>query len=166
MSKYSNSKKDNFLDSIPKESLDSNNQDIAIRSKFNFSYFDNSQDAGQDFNDWTKEQLVKLMNKLKEFSREPLEHWKNAKSGSGKHKNGILEEYVSFPRKSDFEFPKHVPHQVLWARFRLEQSVRLIGFLIPEDYIGKTVSKYNVEFDRNTFYVVFLDKDHRFYKTK
>ncbi|MCF6334417.1 MAG: hypothetical protein L3J12_01585 [Spirochaetales bacterium] len=157
MSSYKNSRKVSFLQSIPTCSLDDPNQDMAKRCKFNFSYFDNSQAAGQDFNDWTKEQIVKLLGKLKEYSRESIDHWTNTKIGSGKHKYNVLEEYGSFPRTSDFIHPKHVPHQASWARFRIDQSVRLIGFRIPEEYKNK--------FDRNTFYIVFLDKDHRFYKT-
>ena len=157
MNPYRNKKKKSFIDKIPTNSLDDTNQNIGNRSKFNFSYFDNCQAAGQDFNNWTKEQLLKLLGKLKEYSREPLDHWTTIKIGSGRHRYNVLEEYGSFPRTSDFIHPKHVPHQASWARFRIDQSVRLIGFRIPEEYKGK--------FDRNTFYIVFLDKDHRFYKT-
>ena len=156
MNPYKNNRKDSFLNSRPTCSLDDPKQDMAERCKFNFSYFDNSQEAGQDFKDWTEGQLVKLLDKLKEYSIKSLQIWKTTKIGRGK--NHVLEEYGSFPRISDFVHPKHVPHQASWVRFRMESSVRLIGFMIPEDYKHK--------FDRNTFYIVFLDKDHRFYKTK
>ncbi len=165
MNKFTNRKKNTFIDSIPIISLDSDSHDIVNRCKFNFSYFDSSQKAGQDFSDWTQDQLSKLLTKLKEYSRQPLSHWKTVKIGSGKHRNSILIEYVDFPKKSDFKFPKYVPHQVSWARFRLEQSVRLIGFIIPSDYKDKEIKKYNWKFDCNTFYVVFLDKNHKFYLT-
>jgi len=76
----------------------------------------------------------------------------------GKGKQHVLEKYGAFSRISAFSHPKHVPHQASWARFRLESSVRLIGFMIPEDYSSK--------FDRNTFYIVFLDKNHTFYNKR
>lgn len=49
MSKFKNSRKEAFLDKIPQTSLDSKSDDITARSKFNFSYFDSSQAAGQKF---------------------------------------------------------------------------------------------------------------------
>lgn len=166
MSTFSNSKKNNFLNSIPQKSLDSYDDDITARCKFNFSYFDSSQQAGQKFEDWTQDQLSKLLNKLKEYSKYSLKHWQNQKIGSGKHRKNILEIYGNFPRKSDFSFPPHVPHQVSWARFRLEQAVRLIGFVIPDSYLKKEHTKTGLPFDCNTFYIVFLDKYHRFFLTK
>lgn len=164
MSRFKNSRQKAFLDSIPVESLDNSTQDIGDRCKFNFSYFDNSQDAGQDFKDWTNEQIVKMLEKLKEYSKKSLHQLTLMKIGSGKQH--VLEVYGSFPRKSDFTHPKHIPHQVSWARFRLEKTVRLIGFVIPKEYIGKAVGKSKKVLDDNTFYVVFLDRDHRFYKSK
>lgn len=62
-------------------------------------------------------------------------------------------------------FPKHVPHQVSWARFRLESDNRLIGFVIPEEYHKKENIYTKEYFDCNTFYIVFLDNTHRFYKS-
>jgi hypothetical protein len=166
MSNYSNRKKDQFIKSIPKISLDSKNCNILARCKFNFSYFDNSQEAGQDFKDWTQEELCKLLNKLKEYGRKSLDEWENSYIGSGRHKNSIFVNYGDFPRKSDFVFPKHVPHQAKWGRFRLEQAVRLVGFTIPDCYHDQSNNNGNskFKFDRNTFYIVFLDSNHQFYK--
>jgi hypothetical protein len=39
MAKYKNSKKLNFLSSIPTTSLDDKENDLTARCKFNFSYF-------------------------------------------------------------------------------------------------------------------------------
>lgn len=75
----------------------------------------------------------------------------------------MLAIYGDFPKKSDFKHPKHVPHQVKWARFRLESADRLVGFIVPYSYDGKTHSTTNFKFDYNTFYVVFLDENHRFW---
>ncbi|MDM8550404.1 hypothetical protein QUF72_10010 [Desulfobacterales bacterium HSG2] len=165
MKKFKNTKKDNFLASIPKESLDSDKQDIADRCKFNFSYFDNSQKVGQDFKDWNKEQLVKFLNKLKEYCKFSLKYWKKQPIGKAKKRKTVYANYGTFPRKSDFTHPKHIPHQAEWGRFRLEDDMRLIGFVIPNDYKGKK-SKKGFYYDINTFYIVFLDEKHNFYKSE
>jgi hypothetical protein len=121
------------------------------------------QDCSQDFFEWTPEQLHKLLGKLKHYSQESLDHWENQHVGAhGK----VLAIYDEFPKNTDFTRPKHVPHQVKWGRFRLESAVRLVGFVIPSDFEGKLHPITKEPFDRNTFYVVYLDKDHRFYKTE
>ncbi len=74
--------------------------------------------------------------------------------------------YGDFPRKSNFFHPKNVPHQVYWGRFRLDLDLRLLGFVVPDDYHGKTNIKTGMTYDKNTFYVVFLDPEHNFYITK
>lgn len=164
MTNFKNTKKDRFLNNIPQVSLDDPSNDITSRCKFNFSYFDDSQPAGQKFNDWNHEQLIKLLNKLKEYSKSPLKYWQNQKIGSGEHRWNVLSIYDRFPLNSEFSFPKHIPHQARWARFRLEYSVRLIGFVIPKEYHKSEHSCTKECFDCNTFYIVFLDKNHKFHK--
>lgn len=162
---FSNSKqKQNFLSSIPRVFLKDSN--ICNRSKFNFSYFDINH-PGQDFVDWNdtdgNSKLVKLINKLKEFTRESLLHWEEEKIGSAKKRGGrqsVLEIYKEFPKSSAFRHPPHVPEDVWWGRFRIDNSTRLAGFVIPKELNG------NSEYDCNTFYVVFLDKNHQFYITQ
>ncbi|HCY64116.1 MAG TPA: hypothetical protein DHV59_15100 [Oxalobacteraceae bacterium] len=155
-----NSRKIGFLASIPQASIDLDSDTLAQRCKFNFSYFC-KQPAGQSFDQWDAGQLVKLLDKLKEYSVMPLSHWQNQRVG----KSGtVLAIYGAFPKKSDFEHPKHVPHQAQWGRFRLEQSVRLIGFTLPQEFHEK-MHNCGSRFDCNTFYVVFLDAHHCFYKT-
>lgn len=80
------------------------------------------------------------------------------KIGSGNH---VLEVYGAFPRRSEFKHPHHVPSDVDWARFHLDGKKRLIGFTIPKD-----LCSIHQRFDGNTFYVVFLDLEHKFYATK
>jgi len=157
---FQNTKKRDFLNHLPVSSLDNN--DINQRCKFNFSYFDSSQDAGRNFKDWPAIQLEKLLNKLKDYSCSPLLYWQNARCGAGGLK--ILEVYGGFPKKSDFKHPQHVPYDVSWARFRLENMVRLVGFVIPKDIAERC--KEHKTLDCNTFYVVFLDREHKFYKTE
>lgn len=164
MIKPHNSKKNGFLDRIPKVSIESANDTLTKRCKFNFSYMDFSQSAGQKFQDWTHEQLSKLLDKLYFYSKEPLKYWKEQKTGI-KKKNSVLEVYDKFPLNSNFTHPKHVPHEAKWARFRLEYSVRLIGFVLPSEYDKKEHPGTGFYFDCNTFYVVFLDIDHDFYQT-
>ncbi|MEI7184046.1 hypothetical protein ACIPSR_14390 [Pectobacterium sp. CHL-2024] len=162
MSKFGNKRKGQFLESIPATSLDSG--EITNKCKFNFSYFDKEQKAGQDFSDWSYEELVKLLGKLKNYSNSPLEYWRNKRVGSGGLK--VFEIYGSFPARSEFTHPKHVPHDVSWARFRMESSVRLVGFVVPRGYQCPATLKLSEPFDNNTFYVVFLDKGHKFYLTE
>lgn len=162
MSNPSNKRKDKFLASIPTASLDADEDTITLRSKFNFSYFCH-QPAGQNFEDWTAPQLAELFHKLKEFSKLPLAYWENQRCGAGGL--NVLCFYGAFPSKTEFTYPKEVPHQACWGRFRLGNKVRLIGFKIPSEYQAKLHTKTGKAFDTNTFYVVFLDREHRFYKT-
>ena len=161
MRKFKNAKKASVLNALPQSDIETS--DIATRCKFNFSYFDANQEAGQDFCDWDNpsglNSLVTLLNKLKDYTKEPLSYWENQK---------ILVNYINFPENSDFTHPAHVPHDVSWARFRLGSKVRLAGFMIPEKIateINRTVVK-DFLYDSNTFYVVFLDREHLFYKTE
>lgn len=94
-------------------------------------------------------------------------YWNNERVGKGNLK--VLEYYQTFPKNSDFKHPPYIPHDACWARFRLGSRVRLIGFVIPETVSGQIYldeKKREYKFDGNTFYVVFLDKNHVFYKTE
>lgn len=165
-------KKTSFLNSIPQETLEMSN--IASRCKFNFSYLDISQQHGKSLIDWNEKSgnslLVKLNEKLKHYSKEPLEYWKNEPVGKGKKggdgaRQHVLEIYGDFPDNSAFIHPRHVPLGVNWGRFRLESDARLAGFVIP-DNLAEKVDCNGCKFDINTFYVVFLDEHHKFYLTK
>ena len=108
------------------------------------------------------------MNKIKDFSRESLDHWEKVKMGGGKKgkKYTVLEIYDHFPNRerTDFKHPNFIPHDVLWGRFRLGNLERLVGFVVPKKYHNTKLDQSNYYFDCNTFYVVFLDKNHKFYK--
>lgn len=161
MSRFGNEKKGSFLESIPRISIETEDNDLASRCKFNFSYFD-VQPAGQAFGDWDHAQLVDLLEKLKEYCKCPLRHWENQRIGkSGR----VLSIYGGFPGRSDFSPPRHVPFEARWGRFRVAQSVRLVGFVLASDLDGRP-HRCGHSFCSNTFYVVFLDRDHRFYKTE
>ena len=159
MAKYKNSKKDSFLSSIPITSLDDISNDLTNRCKFNFSYF-TIDEAGQDFRDWSQNELSKLFDKLKEYSKFSLSYWEHQKVG----RFPVFVKYESFPINTDFKLPKHIPHQAIWSRFHIENKVRLIGFVIPDEYDDKIHQGTSKRYDSDIFYVVFLDKDHKFYK--
>ena len=165
MKKFRNKKKDGFLSSIPILSLDLPGDVITKRCKFNFHYMDFSQPAGQKFEEWTKDQLTKLLNKLKNYCAQPLSYWRTQPQRVGKKSHNVLEIYGNFPRKSEFVYPQHIPNEVWWARFRVENLARLVGFVIPNEYDGKTHDGTKMKFDCNTFYVVYLDRNHKFYIT-
>ena len=154
--KKTNSKKEKFLSTLSMETNVSEISAIKGKMSFSFKYFDGSQEAGQDFKDWNDKQKQELLEKLRDYSREDKKYWLNQRVGSGGLK--LLEIYGQFPSNTDFKYPQHVPDNVSWARFRLESSVRLVGFFVNED----DAKKYCLSTD--IFYIVFLDKDHRFYK--
>ena len=155
MKRRFNPVKEGFLSSLPSISIDSHASGFKNNLSFSLQYFDASQPAGQNFNAWSHPQLVKLMDKLKFYSANTVDYWKNQRVGAGGL--AILEVYKDFPRRSDFIHPKFVPVDVEWARFRLEQSVRLCGFFLPENKVDQHGLRKNV------FYIVFLDLNHRFY---
>ncbi|MFZ4965894.1 hypothetical protein ACL9RJ_16690 [Pseudomonas sp. Mn2068] len=154
--------KKSFIENFPISSLESH--DIRSRCKFNFSFFDDTQKEAASFSDLSEGSLVILMDKIRAYSREPLNFWRNERCGSASLK--VLADYGNFPAKSDFTHPKSVPHDVNWARFRLENMVRLIGFTIPGEMNFTLLDKNGFTFDKNTFYVVFIDLEHKFYRTK
>lgn len=162
MKKFSNSKKTSFLDSIPTLSLESDDNDLTSKCKFNFGYFDLQEGISQDFKEWSHDELIKLLDKLKNYSKSSLEYWKNERVG----KYPVFVVYEQFPTNTDFVQPKHIPHQALWARFHLENKVRVIGFVLPDEYKDKVHQKTAHRFDTNTFYILYLDKEHRFYKVE
>lgn len=165
MSRYKNSRRDLFLKELSGfPSLEEDGNDLSVRSKFNFSYFDSSQAVGQSFDDWTELQLRELLKKLKEYSTKSLDCWRNERVGKGGLK--VLATYGVFPKRSLFVCPKHVPHQAQWGRFRLGYKIRLIGFTVPAEFHKTLHPKTGEYFDKNTFYVVFLDRDHGFYLTE
>ncbi|WP_349998098.1 hypothetical protein [Stenotrophomonas lacuserhaii] len=159
MKRFRNSRTESFVKSIPEKGVESDGENLSTRCKFNFHYFQ-PQPPGQAWVDWSHADLAKLLNKLQIYSENSLKYWENEHSGAS---GRVLSVYDSFPTKSDFCHPKAVPHDVRWARFRLEQKVRLVGFVVPSALDGRAHPTNHKSFCSNTFYVVFLDKDHRFY---
>ncbi|MCQ2036563.1 hypothetical protein [Stutzerimonas kunmingensis] len=160
--KFSNRKAKQFLLELDRDTIETS--DIFTRSKFNFSFFDPNQNHCADFAQLSPNQLLETFEKIRHYSRSPLTYWQTKRCGGGGLK--ILEIYGDFPKNSDFTHPKHVPHDVKWARFRMDNLGRLVGFVVPPELVNLASEDRKFFLDTNTFYVVFIDLDHRFYKTE
>ncbi len=105
-----------------------------------FSLKDFDINQGQTFKEWEKKEILsKLMTRLREVSSFSIIE---------AQQNRTLTIYGDFPKKTDFTHPKHVPHGVKWAVISIQGKERIAGYI-----------------EENIFYVVFLDKDHRFWIT-
>jgi hypothetical protein len=107
---------------------------------FSFNGFDRNQ--GQSFAEWQSLNLLALaIEKLQAIScltrREVTE-------------KQIIKEYGkgSFPPNSEFHHPKHISADISWCSIRIQGKERIIGY-----------------FEENVFNIIFLDKDHEFWKT-
>lgn len=113
---------------------------------FSFKYYLCGDNYGESFEEWqTNEYLADLLNKFRDFSN---------KSKVELLQEGILEQFNSYPLDSGFIQPIcFTDMNVIWARLEITGARRLIGVMMPqqESLFGNTI-----------FYVVFLDKDHRF----
>ena len=109
---------------------------------FNFKFFQSGKDSGQSFEEWEREKiLADLNNKLRDFS---------GKTKEDMLRDMTLEIYNQYPLGSEFREPPALKSaNIKWARFRITGRRRLIGFFLNND-------------KSNTFYVVFLDKNHMF----
>ena len=141
--------------------------DIKERCKFNFSYFDDTQAHGAALSAMSAADLASLIEKLRCYSMNSLNYWRNERCG-GERGLRVLADYDSFPikAKTDFTHPRFVPVDARWGRFRMENLSRLIGFTVPGNVASLPTGKDGLLFDMNTFYVVFIDPNHRFYKTE
>jgi hypothetical protein len=155
--KRQNRAKDSFLKDIEKTFFVGEKEKFKNNICFSFEYFDKTQDAGQDFSQWTNGQLLKLIEKIKTYCGNSILHWTRERIGQGR--NHVLEIYGGFPNNSDFFHPTFIPKDVEWARFRLEGDMRLIGFVLNHRLCSQ------LEISRNIFYIVFLDNSHRFFKS-
>lgn len=155
-------RKERFLASIPCDSIETS--ELFKLTKINLKYFESSQAYSSALEDLTHEELLKIFNKLISFSDKSLVDWSRENAGGGGLT--VYSRYGDFPKNSDFTHPKHVPHDVQWCRFRLGNKFRLIGFVISDDLHGKRKDPGDFIYDKNTFYLVFVDKEHKFYKTE
>lgn len=111
---------------------------------FSFKDFDSTQcPPGQTFKQWEKEGLLSdLFTKLVDLS---------SKNRIEAEQQKVVKVYGEWPQEhTDFKHPKHIQGEVDWGTLRLigGQKARVAGYMIG-----------------NVFYIVFLDKEHKFYKS-
>lgn len=161
MSRFNNNRKQASLAKIAKTVIE--NSGIESKCKFNFSYFD-STPPSIDFDKCTKKVLSDLLKKIKEFTKDSLisllRPWDNHNSPL------IIYDKFPDPSKTNYEYPTHVPADVKWARLRIDAKTRLIGFIIPDEFHNRKAEHNDFFYDKNTFYVVFLDLEHKFWISK
>lgn len=103
--------------------------------RVSFEYLDRNQ--GQTFKDWEQGQLLSKMNEtLADYCKESI----RAKQGKK------FKEYGEFPDRSGFTYPQHVAEDVNWSVLHITGKAVLGGFI-----------------SGNTFFVVFLDREHQFW---
>lgn len=111
--------------------------------KISLQYFDPQPMYASSFKDWQKDGLLsKALETLQGYCKRPLHEQVDGEKFS---------IYNSFPppEKTKFKYPKHVPEDALWARIHVNGPAVLIGHIVWD-----------------TFYLVFLDKTHKFWLTK
>lgn len=108
---------------------------------FSFKDFDTTQiPPGQTYEEWqSKGILAYLLEKLGYISQLNMVEAKQ---------QGYITEYGDFPKRSGFKHPRHIADNVNWAVIKKikGQKGRVAGHIIG-----------------NVFYIVFLDKDHKFW---
>ena len=106
-----------------------------------FSLKDFDINQGQRFEEWEKEGILSnLLTRLQQISMFSIEE---------AIQRQIIKPYDTFPPNSEFYHPKHIPEGVRWATIHIKGKERIAGYV-----------------DENIFYIVFLDKDHKFWIVK
>ena len=111
--------------------------------KVSFQYLDTRQKYASNFKDWQKAGLLsKLLEVFQGYCCSAL---------LGQVDGDKFTIYGDFPpqNKTLFENPDHIPIDAEWARIHVTGKAIVAGHIIE-----------------NTFYVVFLDKSHKFWLTK
>jgi hypothetical protein len=119
--------------------------DILNNQKFNLSFedFTSSQKYSSSFKDWQKDSILSYMlDTLKGYCSRPLREQIDGTKFTA---------YGDFPEQKYtlFAKPNHIPVDAEWARIHINGRSVIIGHII-----------------NNTFYIVFLDKTHKFWLTK
>lgn len=120
-----------------------NDMDRKGNFKISLQYFDSSQKYSSSFKDWQKAGLLsKALETLRGYCSSSLLSQANTNK---------FTVYGAFPSKENtmFEYPANVPDDACWARIHVNGSAVIIGHIVND-----------------TFYIVFLDKTHKFWMTK
>lgn len=127
---------------LKKEKISAQDTNKTQNFKISFQYLDTSQKFGSSFKGWQKDGLLSTaLETLRGYCCSPLLEQVDG------NKFAI---YGAFPTKDRtmFEYPKGVPEDANWARIHINNKTVIIGHIV-----------------RDTFYIVFLDKEHKFYLT-
>lgn len=163
--KFKNSRKESFFEQLPTDLVAKTK--LASFVKFNIKYLDSSR-SGEGFlifSDLSEKQKKMVFDKIKEFTGNSKKYWERTAMLGSHH---VLERYSESVLDSKcVSLPKHVPVDVEWYRWRLEGDFRLIGFFISKERWHEEVKIDGEDFflDPNTFYLVYIDPEHHFYKT-
>nr|DAP91935.1 MAG TPA: hypothetical protein [Caudoviricetes sp.] len=120
-----------------------NDADLKSNFKISLQYLDTTQKYGSAFPDWQKCGLLSsMLDTLKGYCCKPLLEQVDGDKFS---------IYGNFPpaEKTKFEYPQNVPEDANWARIHITGSAVVAGHIVGD-----------------TFYIVFLDKTHKFWMTK
>ena len=111
--------------------------------KVSFQYLDTTQKYGSGFKDWQRDGLLSAaMETLAGYCKRPLLDQLDGDK---------FTIYGDFPPHGYtlFEHPVHVPQDANWGRIHVTGVAILVGHILSD-----------------TFYIVFLDKTHKFQLTK
>jgi hypothetical protein len=110
------------------------------RREMVFSLRDFDYTQGQTFTEWQDGKILDvMMDKLREYCRKTLPEAQQAR----------LTIYGEFPPESKFKAPVFIPQNAQWASLHIQGKECVAGHLVD-----------------NTFYIVFLDREHEFWPSK
>lgn len=126
-----------------KKTLSVKDDNLKSNFKISLQYLDTTQKYGSGFKDWQRSGLLaNMLDTLCGFCHKPLIEQVDGTK---------FTIYGDFPpqERTMFEYPKNVPSDANWARIHITGKAVVIGHIVGD-----------------TFYIVFLDKTHKFWLTK
>ncbi|HFU76494.1 MAG TPA: hypothetical protein ENK66_09650 [Arcobacter sp.] len=110
---------------------------------FSFKELDSTQHLKETFECWDKENLLpKLLNKIKDVSTMNM---------SDATQSNTIKNYGHFPEsnKTKYKVPTHLSKELQWASMHIQGREVVAGHIVE-----------------NVFYIVFLDREHKFWISK
>lgn len=138
-------KQKSFIQTVLEQKKNRSVNDSELTGNFQISlqYYNDDQPSKETLLDWQNDGLLaKALDVLKGYCQRPLQEQIDGDK---------FAMYNEFPPKdkTDFSFPKNVPEDAHWARIHVNGRSVIVGHVV-----------------NNTFFIVFLDKNHRFWLTK
>jgi|SRR6185437_1418158 len=114
----------------------------AKQRKITFSFIKHIKGEGESYEEWEACGLLSVLLHM-------MKHIGNYSPIEVRQKK-LIKEYKKFPDHSKFNCPKHVG-DVVWAVMHITQNSKevVVGYI-----------------DDDVFYIIFLDKDHKFWPTE